>query len=229
MCGRFSLTSSEEQIAAILPELIFDFEVQPRYNIAPTQDIPAVLNTNATHVQLVHWGLVPHWAKDRAIGSRMINARAESLAEKNSFRRPLRKQRCIVLADGFYEWQTVPGQKQRQPMYIRLHGGRPFAFAGLWDAWRSPEGEALVSATLITTPPNTLIAPIHDRMPAILPQEHFAAWLSPEEREPEDVLPLLAPFPATAMEAYAVSTRVNRPGIDDRGCISPSTERGLFD
>lgn len=229
MCGRFTLVSSEEQIAAILPQLIFDFEFRPRYNIAPTQDIPAILNSDPGRVQAVHWGLIPHWAKDRAIDSRMINARAETLAEKNAFRRPLRSQRCLVLADGFYEWRTVPGQKQRQPMYIRLAGGRPFAFAGLWDTWHDPAGDAITSATLITTAPNGLIATIHDRMPAILAEDEFAAWLAPGECKAAEVLPLLRPYPADAMQMFAVSTRVNRPGFDDPSCIVPTGERGLFD
>lgn len=219
MCGRFTLTSSEEQIAAVLPGLVFDVPIAPRYNIAPTQTIAAVLNDDPQRVQGVRWGLIPAWAKDAAIGNRMINARGESLHEKPSFKRPLKKQRCLILADGFFEWQAVPGEKRKQPLYIRRRDAAPFAFAGLWDRWKSPEGERLTTATIITTGANRLVAPIHDRMPAILTPEHVPIWLAGGERDIEPLQACLAPYPAELLELYPVSTRVNTPKHDDAACV----------
>jgi putative SOS response-associated peptidase YedK len=219
MCGRFTLTSSEEQIAAVLPGLVFDVPIAPRYNIAPTQTIAAVLNDDPQRVQGVRWGLIPAWAKDAAIGNRMINARGESLHEKPSFKRPLKKQRCLILADGFFEWQAVPGEKRKQPLYIRRRDAAPFAFAGLWDRWKSPEGERLTTATIITTAANRLVAPIHDRMPAILTPEHVPTWLAGGECDIEPLQACLAPYPAELLELYPVSTRVNTPKHDDAACV----------
>ncbi len=222
MCGRFTLTSSEEQIAAILPGLIFDAPVTARYNIAPTQSILAVLNEAPRRATPVHWGLIPSWAKDPAIGNRMINARAETVHEKPAYKRPFQRQRCLILADGFYEWRKNPADKKKTPVYAHLHNHRPFAFAGLWDRWRSSEGEPITSATIITTTPNDLMADIHDRMPAILPAEAYGLWLSADAPPTEDLRALLSPYPAEDMAAYAVSTRVNRPTTDDPGCIEPA-------
>ncbi|RME47353.1 MAG: SOS response-associated peptidase, partial [Caldilineae bacterium] len=165
------------------------------------------------------WGLIPAWAKDPAIGSRMINARAETVAQKPSFKRPLRRQRCLVLADGFYEWQKTPQGKI--PVYIHLEAHRPFAFAGLWDRWVSAEGEALYTCTILTTRPNDLLAPIHNRMPVILTPEAVEAWLSPVEQAPQSLLPLLRPYPAEAMTCYPVSRLVNSPANDLPDCIRP--------
>jgi putative SOS response-associated peptidase YedK len=228
MCGRFTLTSSEEQIAAVLPDLVFDFDVQPRYNIAPTQPVPTVLNVEPKRVQAAHWGLIPHWAKDASIGSRMINARAETLHEKPAFKRPLKRQRCVILADGFYEWKPVSSGK-KQPFYIRLRGGGLFFLAGLWDRWRSPEGQEVLSATIVTTHANELVAPLHNRMPVILRLETTRAWLAPGELEADEALALLAPLPAEAMELFPVSTAVNRPAIDDPSCIRRVDQPNLFE
>ena len=185
MCGRFILS---KEIGEIIADEAYamDFErIEPRYNIAPTQDIAVVLNDGKRALTLARWGLIPSWAKDPAIGNRMINARAESLAEKPSFRVPLRRKRCLIFADGFYEWQTEPGRKRKQPFYLRLKSHKPFAFAGLWDRWQDPAGTPLTSCTIITTGPNDLIAPIHDRMPVILPRDARAVCLAPEEQPPE--------------------------------------------
>ena len=230
MCGRFTLHHTleelEERFAAeiAVPSAA---ETAPRYNIAPTQDILVVTQNGARHLQGCHWGLIPSWAKDPAIGNKMINARAETLAEKPSFRTALSRRRCVIPADGFYEWQNaaadLPSGKKapRTPMHIRLRGGGLFAFAGLWDEWYAPDGSPLRSCTIITTTPNAVTAPIHDRMPVILHPEDEALWLDRSITNASDLLPLLIPYPADTMEAYAVSRSVNAPIMDDPGLIVP--------
>ncbi len=171
MCGRFTLTTSPEQLRAAFYGLSVPDQVQPRYNIAPTQPVAVVANDDKFQMDFFIWGLIPSWAKDPAIGSRMINARAETLAEKPSFRAAFRRRRCLVLADGFYEWRQEPGQRSKTPMYIKLKSGEPFAFAGLWENWNSPDGSNVLSCTIITTEPNSLMQSIHNRMPVILSKE----------------------------------------------------------
>lgn len=226
MCGRFTIAAQRERIATALPGITVGEWYGPRYNVAPSQAVPAVLNDGTHALRWIRWGLVPSWARDTAIGSRLINARSETLAEKPAFRAPLERRRCLVLADGFFEWATVPGQKAKVPYYIQLKSRSPFAFAALWDRWRDPEGQDLLSCTLITTAPNELIRSIHDRMPAILPPAHFAAWLDPRPVAVEQVRALLQPYPADAMQLHAVSTAVNRPVFDDPSCIAPVAEPG---
>ena len=231
MCGRFTLHHTleelEERFAAEV-EAPTVAETAPRYNIAPTQDILVVTENGARHLQGYHWGLIPSWAKDAAIGSRMINARAETLAEKPSFRTALQRRRCLIPADGFYEWQDaaadLPSGKKapRTPMHIRLQGGDLFAFAGLWDEWHAPDGSPLRSCTIITTAPNSVTAPIHDRMPVILRPEDEGLWLDRSVSDASALLPLLVPYPADVMEAYAVSRSVNAPTVDDPACITPA-------
>jgi putative SOS response-associated peptidase YedK len=166
--------------------------------------------------------LIPGWAKDPAMGSRMINARAETLSEKPAFKTAYRRRRCLVLADGFYEWQTSTlGEKT--PMYIRLVSGLPFAFAGLWETWHDADGSALLSCTIITTTPNDLLVSIHNRMPVILPPQAYTNWLDPAERSPLDLNPLLQPYPAALMTAYPVSKTVNNPKNDTPHCMVPLT------
>lgn len=219
MCGRFVCKSNEEEIGEEFEVEPGDFSLslEPRYNIAPGQQAAAVLFDGRRKVEGLQWGLIPFWAKDPKIGYKMINARAETLAEKHSFRNSLRKKRCLVVADGFYEWRKDGAKKT--PMYVRLKGGRPFGFAGLYDDWKSPEGKAVRTFTIVTTPPNKLISPIHDRMPVILPKEAYAAWLGQEG--PGEVLNLLRPFPESEMEAWRVSPAVNSPQNDGPECIQP--------
>jgi putative SOS response-associated peptidase YedK len=195
---------------------------RPRYNIAPTQPAPTIVIASADprrEFTLLRWGLIPSWAKDPAIGSRMINAQAETAATKPAFRSAFRKRRCFVLADGFYEW----GQqgRTRQPYYIRLRDGRPFAIAGLWERWEGASGTPITSCTLLTIAANDLIGAFHHRMPVILDPEHYDLWLDPSVRDPERLQPLLRPYPADAMSAYPVSTRVNNPAHDSPDCIAP--------
>jgi len=197
-------------------------ELSPRFNIAPTQAVAAVRARADGGRELVAltWGLIPSWSKDRTIGSRMINARAETVGEKPAFRAALRARRCLVLADGFYEWQKLGTRKQ--PHHIRMRDGRPFAFAGLWERWTPPEGDPVESCTIITTLPNEVVAPIHDRMPAILAPADLDRWLDPGVRDPAAVAALLRPYPAGDMTAYPVSLRVNSPGADDPSCVVPT-------
>ncbi len=223
MCGRYFLTAPGEVLAELF-ELDEKPPIKPRYNIAPTQEVAIVRARPAGGRELafVHWGLVPHWAKERGIGNRMINARAETLAEKPAFRDSFKRHRCLIPADGFYEWQKVGAAKQ--PWLVRRRDGAPFAFAGLWSRWRDPAGpESLDSTAIVTTNANPLVAPIHDRMPVILPPESWASWLDPGSHDRVRLDPLLIPFDPAAMEAFPVSRRVNRPANDDPACLEPAT------
>jgi putative SOS response-associated peptidase YedK len=195
-------------------------ELTPRYNIAPSQAVAVIANSERRALEFFKWGLIPSWAKDPKIGNRLINARAETLAEKPSFRAALKKRRCLILADGFYEWKKE-GQT-KTPMYLKLKEGQPFAFAGLWETWKSPDDELIKSCTIITTAPNALVKKIHDRMPAILPPQAYDLWLSPDELPAEKTLPLLKPFAASQMKAVSVSPLVNNPAFDSRECVIPA-------
>jgi putative SOS response-associated peptidase YedK len=220
MCGRFVLFSSLEEIREAFAVQQVRYQLEPSYNVAPTQSVAVVVQREGVNtLEKMRWGLIPAWAKDPAIGSRMINARAETVGEKPSFKRPLKDRRCLVVADGFYEWQKT-GQA-KIPMFIRLKSGQPFGFAGLYDVWTSPEGEAVASCTIITTGANDLMQPIHDRMPVILPKSQEATWLNPAIQRAADVLPLLVPYSAADMEAYAVSRMVNSPENNSPDCIRP--------
>ena len=222
MCGRFSLTSDPNDLREAFPWLNIPEQISPRYNIAPSQPVAAVPNDGSNKLDFFQWGLVPYWAKDPTIGNRMINARAESLAEKPSFKTAFRRRRCLILADGFYEWKLEVGMKTKVPMYIHLKSGAPFAFAGLWERWHSKDGSMLLSCTIITTEPNTLMQSIHNRMPVIMPREKYDLWLSPEEVDNTELLKLLIPYQDIDMEAYPVSRMVNSPNNDVRACIEPA-------
>ncbi len=218
MCGRFTIFADPGRLAERFQAELPAEGLQPRYNAAPTQRLPVILNEVPPAIQLLQWGLIPSWAKDPAIGSRMINARAETLAEKPSFRAAFKKRRCLVLADGFYEWLQTPAGKQ--PMRITLASGEPFAMAGLWESWHAPDGSLLRTFTIVTGEPNELVAPIHNRMPAILLPEHEAIWLD-NAAEPAIWQDILRPYPAQRMAAYPVSRRVNFVGNDDEGLVRP--------
>ena len=221
MCGRFSLTTNIGAVALRfgVRSYLEEGSHVPRYNIAPAQTVIVVGDDGTRYLTRMRWGLIPSWAKDPAIGNRMINARAETVATRPAFRVALRKRRCLVVADGFYEWQErVRG---KQPFYLALRSREPFGFAGLWDTWMSPEGDEIGSCTIITTEANELLRPIHDRMPVILTREAEAIWLDPAIQEPTQLLPLLKPYPAEGMELYPVSTRVNNPAHDGPECMEP--------
>lgn len=195
-------------------------DLKPRYNIAPTQPVAVVrAGQGDRELAMLHWGLIPSWSKDAEIGARMINARGETVAEKPSFRAAFRARRCLILADGFFEWRRNGDRKQ--PYYIAMRDRRPFAFAGLWERWAPAGGAPVESCTIVTTTPNEVLAPIHDRMPVILPPALHAAWLDPALKENERLQPMLQPLDASLMIAYPVSPRVNSPRNDDRDCIAP--------
>ncbi len=206
MCGRYTLTIDIKTIAEKFG-VPASLETSPRYNIAPTQEVVTIMRNGTSHLALLRWGLIPSWAKEESIGSRMINARAESLAEKPSFKGLLRSKRCLIVADGFYEWKQENNYKT--PMYITLKNGEPFAFAGLWDQWKSPDGQQVRSCTIITTEPNDVLAPIHNRMPAILLPGAYEDWLNPDMRDEQALSHWLAPYPAEEMTVRAVSRLVN--------------------
>jgi putative SOS response-associated peptidase YedK len=221
MCGRFTLAATIEDIAAEFGVADVSVEHEPRYNIAPTQQVLALVKNGGRRLEQFRWGLVPHWAKGPDTRYSMINARAETIAEKPSYRVPFAKRRCLVLADGFYEWQKIGDRKV--PMYVRLKSGRPFGLAGLWDVWEPADGgEPLKSCTIITTTPNQLLRPIHDRMPVILPHDVIDDWLALDGSKQDQLLSLLKPYPETEMEAYAVSRYVNSPSNDSPRCIQPA-------
>ncbi len=219
MCGRYTLKTP----LSVLTER-FDIEESPSsvtasYNIAPTQQVATVLSENGKRkLEMLRWGLIPSWANDPEIGNKMINARAETVAEKPSYRRAFKKSRCLILADGFYEWQKTDSGKQ--PFHIRMRDESPFAFAGLWESW--DKGDGLRSCTIITTDANALVAEVHNRMPVILHPEDYEMWLDPDFDEREPLTTLLKPFPAEAMETYMVSRRVNKPSNNEPGILEPA-------
>ncbi len=220
MCGRFSLWLSLSELQESLPDFVFPTEMSPRYNIAPTQPVAVVPDTGDNKVAFFRWGLIPFWAKEADVGNTLFNARAETVANKPAFSAAFKQRRCLVLADGFYEWRAEADGKTKTPMYIRMASGKPFAFAGLWETW-GPKDSLIHSCTIITTRPNTLMAPIHDRMPVILPAEAYAQWLNPAA-QPFALNTLLKPYPAELMTAYAVSRLVNSPMNDTPECIAPA-------
>jgi putative SOS response-associated peptidase YedK len=222
MCGRYTLTSSGEELA-----LLFDISdlplVVPRYNLAPTQEA-AVVRVPAPgeprRLDLLKWGLIPYWAKEAKIGNSMINARAESVAEKPAYRSSFKKKRCLIPTDGFYEWKKEG--KLKQPFLIHRQDGKPFAFAGLWSSWRNPEQEKPVETfTILTTDANDLLRPLHDRMPVILDPKDFDLWLDPKIDDEAKLQPLLVPHAVEGFEAFPVSRMVNSPTNDVADCIAP--------
>jgi len=225
MCGRFTRTTNLIDLAEEFGVAEVTADLDPSYNIAPTQQVAVILTDDDTkRLVQVRWGLVPSWAKDPGIGNKMINARAETITEKASFRNAFKKRRCLVVADGFYEWQRVGTSKR--PMYIHLKNGKPFGFAGLYEFWKSPEDEQIVTCAIITTTPNQLMQPIHDRMPVIIPKADENRWLDPHATDQEALIDMLKPYPADAMEAYPVSKRVNSPTNNSPECVKPASSEG---
>ena len=216
MCGRYALTSPPEVIAQRF-NLLWVPEFSARYNIAPTQMIPVVRDTEqGRELALLRWGLIPSWAKDPGIGVKLINARAETLADKPAFRSAWRRRHCLIPADAFYEWKPIAGRKQ--PCCIRMADQAPFAMAGLWEHWVDPSGETVETCTIITTDANTLVDELHDRMPVIVAQGDYGAWLHAGNERAQE---LLKPFPPEQMSAYPVTLRVNNVKNDDAACIAP--------
>jgi putative SOS response-associated peptidase YedK len=219
MCGRYTVTSAPEAIRAL-----FRYEEQPnfppRYNIAPTQPIAIVrLLEGARHFALVRWGLLPSWVKDPNNFSLLINARGESVCDKPAFRAAMKRRRCLIPADGFYEWKAVGGRKQ--PYFVRAKSGMPLAFAGLWETWTGPNGEELETGTIVTTNANRTLEPIHGRMPAIVPPEAFDLWLDCSNVDAKTAAAIIQPAPDDLLEAYEVCTAVNRTANDNPTLVQP--------
>jgi putative SOS response-associated peptidase YedK len=219
MCGRYAITSAPEAIRAL-----FGYEEQPnfppRYNVAPTQPVPIVrLVDGKRHFALVRWGLIPSWVKDPKTFSLLINARGESVIDKPAFRAAMRRRRCLVPADGFYEWKRE-GERKR-PYYIRLRSGQPMAFAGVWETWTGPNGEEMETAAIVTTQANRTLAAIHDRMPVILPPAAFDLWLDTANVDAKTAAAMLMPASDASIEACEISTAVNRTANDNPSLIAP--------
>ena len=220
MCGRYTAAMSWSELVDLyeITETGIPLNVAPRYNVAPTQTVPIVRSVpNGREFAMVRWGLVPSWSKGPDSRYSMINARAETVTEKPSFRTPFRRRRCLVPADGFYEWKKANGAKQ--PYRIALNDGRPFAFAGLWDSWESADETAIESCTIIVTDANELVRPIHDRMPVILDPGNHVRWLDVEGTPADEAAEMLRSYPSERMTAYPVSRMVNSPKNDDPKCI----------
>ena len=221
MCGRFGLTRPEalelERFGiSELPPLV------PRHNIPPSSDILVIRDRKGVReAEMIRWGLVPSWAKDPAIGHRMANVRSDTALEKSSFRTAMQKRRCLIPADVFFEWQDVPGRKRRRPYAVALSDGEIFALGGLWEAWRSKEGGAwVITCAILTTEPNDLLAPIHDRMPVIIAPEAYGTWMDPSTRM-EEVSAMVTPYPSNQMRTWEISLLVNDPKTDDVRVIAP--------
>lgn len=220
MCGRYTLSTPAGRLAEEFQLDAAAVDIAPSYNVAPTQQVAAVLeDEGGRRLEMLRWGLVPSWAEDPEIGARMINARSETAPEKPSFRRAFRGRRCLIAADGFYEWKRENGGKQ--PYYFRMQDGRPFAFAGLWESWDKGGEGALRTCAILTTRANSVLEGIHDRMPVILPPGAYNAWLDPDA-DREELGELMIPYPGDDLEAYAVSRFVNSPRNNDERCVEPA-------
>ena len=223
MCGRFTLRREASAIELFLGQSFEGIEISgSRYNIAPSQGVLALIGGGETHFETLRWGMVPFWAKDPSIGNRMINARAETVAEKPSFRSAFRNQRCLIFADGFYEWKRAVPKGPALPYYFQMSDGGLFAFAGLWDRWQKGDQDQIRSCTLITCPPNKLVEPVHNRMPVILDKITCWDWL--KDNDSERLIDMLKPYPDEFMKSDRVSTAVNSPGNDTPDCIAPLGE-----
>ena len=221
MCGRYRLSRHKEIVEAHFDAISGDEAWTPRYNIAPTQPIPVIRQhpkEPRRELSLMRWGLVPHWAKDISGSATMINARSETAATRPAFRDPMRLRRCLIPADGFYEWQQKG--KIKQPFCFEVDDGALFAFAGLWDGWKSPDGHWIKSCSILTTTPNAVTSAVHDRMPVILARDNYDGWLDPGMNNVEALGDLLKPLDPDLMQSYPVSSRINQVQIDDAGCTT---------
>ncbi len=238
MCGRYALTSPPELIATLFGITLLG-QMRARYNIAPGQSAPVVRRHDAASprsLDALWWGLIPPWSKDAKIASQTINARAETAEVRPAFRKAFRSRRCLVPADGFFEWKRLT-PKKKQPYFIHRKDAAPLAYAGLWERWRNPDDpdrEEILTYTILTVDSNELLRPLHDRMPAILHPEDFDLWLDPTMEDPQKIKPLLRPYPAKLLDLYPVSTFVNRPANDGPRCVervseaAETDEPGLF-
>jgi len=223
MCGRYRLSRRKQAIEEYFDTDSWDEDWSPRYNIAPTQLVPVVRKKPKEAVRvlsLIRWGLIPSWAKDPSVAAGTINARSETASTKPAFADPLRFRRCLIPADGFYEWKRASGS--RQPYCFDVDEGQIFAFAGLWDRWKDPNGNWIRSCSILTTSPNTITSVVHDRMPVILDRDSYDIWLDPEITDVGSVTSLLKPYDARLMRCFPVSRRVNDVTNDDKECSAPS-------
>lgn len=235
MCGRFVSSSTPDELAAYfgvdqVAETVLEAEPRPNFNVAPTQDVYGIIEDDGSrYLDAFFWGLVPSWAKDAKIGSRMVNARAETLAEKNAFKSSFAKRRCLVPADGFYEWKKLGSGKgaTKQPMFMSRPNGEPIAFAGLWSVWRGPDRdqEPMRSLTIVTTKPNQTMSEIHDRMPVVLPESAWARWLDRDEHDVDALAGLLVPAPDELLGVRPVSTQVNNVRNNGPDLLDPPDEQ----
>ena len=222
MCGRYRLSRRKQIVEEYFETAPWDEDWDPRFNIAPTQHVPVVRQypkEPIRHISMVKWGLIPAWAKDPSIASGTINAKSETAATKPAFRDPLKFRRCLIPADGFYEWKKAGGAKQ--PFCFEVNDGELFAFAGLWDGWKNPDGQWIRSCSILTTTPNAVTSPIHDRMPVILDPGSYDLWLDPGMNDVPAVSELLKPYDAKSMRCYPVSSRLNQVSSDDEECCRP--------
>ena len=223
MCGRFTLFTSLKELTDRFGLDSFPVNLSPSYNIAPTQPVLTVRSMPGSSRQVqadfMRWGLIPAWAKDASLGARMINARSETASVKPSFQSAFRKRRCLILADGFYEWKKTPAGKQ--PTRIQMKGGSPFAFAGLWESWNNPEGRTVHSCSILTMAANSFMKKIHDRMPLILQKDNESKWLDSSKNDPEEIKEMIEELPNDCFESWNVSKLVNTPTNNNPGCIEP--------
>ena len=220
MCGRYTITINPDTMREEMGLKDIPADFPQRFNIAPTQPVAVVADADERKVEMMRWGLIPFWAKDPTIGSRLINARSETISEKPAFKNAFAKRRCLILADGFYEWQKGAGPRGRsQPYYFKREDGKPFAFAGLWEFWRSPENEEVRSCTIITCAANELVKPVHERMPVMLSGDALWAWLG--NRPSPELQALLRPYSPEEMVRFPVAPLVNRPELDSPELVLP--------
>jgi putative SOS response-associated peptidase YedK len=222
MCGRFTLFASIPVLSETFDAPVAG-DLAPRYNIAPSQQVLLLRvphGSDRREFVRARWGLIPSWARDPSVGNRLINARSETAHEKPAFRAAFRSRRCLIPASGFYEWRRV--ERKKQPYFIRMRDGGPFAFAGLWAEWNGPDGSRTETCVVLTTGANPVVSSIHDRMPVIIGPGNYDRWLAPAIGDPDLLKPLLTPYPPEGMDAYPVSPRVNNPSVDDEACVAPS-------
>jgi putative SOS response-associated peptidase YedK len=226
MCARFTLTARPELISQLF-DLDLLLDIHPRFNVAPTQNILAVRSNEEGNREFVElrWGLIPSWATDSSIGNKLLNARSETIAEKPSFRSAIRKRRCLIAADGFYEWKTE--HRQKQPYFIHFPNRTPFAFAGVWERWHADDGKPVETCSILTTEANERLKPLHDRMPVILSKKDYPLWLDTHITDAAEVQPLLQALPADALELYTVTPKVNNARFDEPEFVEPLNQEPL--
>jgi putative SOS response-associated peptidase YedK len=219
MCGRFARKSSVKDIAAAFKAKSIETDLDPSFNIAPTHPIVVIMEEGERRVMSMRWGLIPGWAKDATIGNKLINARGETVAEKPAFRAAFKDRRCLIIADGFYEWKEIDGKKA--PMFICLETEKPFAMAGLFERWKDAKGETVLSCTIITTEANSFMRGVHHRMPVIIAPEDHDAWLDPKNQSESQLKEILRPTDSVGLKMYRVSTIVNSPSHNSEDCVKP--------